>query len=59
MQQYGFIPGIKQCIQLILAFFHLYHRIKRIVERENGPKKSRASVISLNQIDPEILENIE
>ena len=59
MQQYGFIPGIKQCILLILAFFHLYHRIKRIVERENGPKKSRASVISLNQIDPEILENIE
>ncbi len=59
MKQYDFVPGIKQGIQLLLSFFHMYHIVKRIFERENSPQKSRASIISLSQISPEILDVLD
>lgn len=54
MEKYGYEPGIKQIIQLGLAFFHLYHRVKRLMERENGPKKSNAAVINIEELDSDL-----
>lgn len=59
MKQYGFSCGIKQLVQLILAFFHVYHWVKRIIEKENGVKVSEAAIMDIKKIDPEIYKVLE
>lgn len=51
MKKYGFIPGMKQLIQMVLAMLHMYHRVKALIEHENGPQKSQEAVVKISDLD--------